>query len=265
MKKEDVDIFEEILKVREGNKRGALVTVVETEGSTPQKPGAKMIVLEDKSIIGTIGGGIIEKFIIDKAVEAIKKNKIELVHYALDEKAEGIQTGMICGGNMRIFIEPLNNISHFYIFGAGHIGRNLYKLAILNGFKVYLFDDVKEHLNKEIYTEAQKLIYGNFKDTIPAINFYNPAYILIATKSHISDEIVLYELLKQNLDFKYLGMIASKNKAETIKSHLKDKGISEELLNKVKSPAGINIKSKTPFEIAISVMAEVINIKNSTQ
>ncbi len=261
--KRKLNIYEEITAIQEAGKQGALVTVVEANGSTPREAGAKMIVLSTGEIIDTIGGGVVEKYVINEALKVIKNNSPVLLHYSLDAEKEGIETGMICGGDMTVFIEPIINTPSLYIFGAGHIGKALYKIALLTNFNTHIYDTNKESIDFEYYSDAAEIKFGPYNEIIKDIIFKKPSFIVIATKSHYTDEIVLREILKQNIKFSYIGMVASKKKSSTIKEHLLKEGISEDKLNSVKSPVGLPINSETPSEIAVSIFAEIISVKNS--
>ncbi len=256
------NIFEAIRNVQRTGRTAALVTVVETKGSTPRDAGAKMIVFEDGSIIDTIGGGVVEQYIITEAKKVIKSNTPKLLHYSLDDNKDGIETGMICGGDMKVFIEPIKNSPSLYIFGAGHIGKHLYSIGIINNFNINIYDVKKESVDFEFYSNANHIETGQYKDVIPAIEFASPAFVVIATKSHYTDEVVLRELLKSEHKFKYIGMVASKKKFTTIKEHLLESGMDKEKLEKVKSPVGLPINSESPAEIAVSIFAEIILEKN---
>ncbi len=258
------NIYEEIIEMQKKSEEGVLVTVVDTEGSTPREPGAKMIVKKDGTIINTIGGGAVELLVIRKSFEVMKTRRPVLVYYDLKEEAENQPAGMVCGGKMGFFIEPLLNPLTLYVFGAGHIGRSIYKLALFLGFNIVMIDDRKEFANREEFPEALEVYCGNYNEIVSKIKFIYEPYIVIATKSHFTDEIILKNILKSGIKYKYLGLVASKIKWKEIKESL-SKEFSEEIINTVHAPVGIPIKSKSPEEIAISIMGEIIKIKNESK
>ncbi len=257
------NIYETILECQKNGIGAALATVIETKGSTPREVGAKMLVFEDGTTVDTVGGGAIEMFVIKDALEILKEGKPKIVEYSLEEEGKGTQTGMICGGDMKFFIEPVINNPFLYIFGGGHICKFMYKLALMNHFNVIVVDDREEYANSERYPDAMEVIADNYDSAIKKIYFKQPAYVVIMTKSHFSDEIALKNVLKKDVKFKYIGMVASKIKTKEIKEHLLKEGFKKSLIDSVYAPVGLPIKSKTPEEIAVSIMAEIIKVKNS--
>jgi xanthine dehydrogenase accessory factor len=257
------NIYEEVLKCQKAGIKSALVTVIDKEGSVPRDIGSKMLVKEDGSIINTIGGGAVEMMVIRDALDVIKKRKPKIVSYSLDEEIEGQKTGMICGGKMDFFIEPIIFNPFIYIFGCGHIGQNLYQLAIMNNFNTIMIDNRKEFADKEKFKDAQDVILCDYKEIEKFVNIKDDSYIVIVTHSHFTDEIALKSILKMNINYKYLGVIGSKKKSEEMKKLLKQEGFSDDVINSIRMPVGIDIKSQTPEEIAISIIAEIIKVKNS--
>ena len=249
-------IFREIVDLCNQGKAIALATVVESEGSTPGKAGAKMIVKKDGTTIGTIGGGQVEFAVIKEGIEAIRTKTPKLMEYELKEADD-----LLCGGRMKIFVEPILISPHLYIFGAGHIGQALTRIAATTGFDTFVIDDREEFLTKERFPEAKQLISGDYERTISDLQLDHNSYIVIATRDHRIDETVLEGCIGR--DYVYIGMVASKEKANTIFARLKEKGISEERLKEVHTPIGLSTGSKTPGEIAVSIMAEIISVKNS--
>lgn len=257
------NIYENIVESQKKGEKLALVTVIASEGSAPREVGAKMLVKEDGSIINTIGGGTVEMLVIKDALEVIKKGIPKLVSYSLDENVEGEKTGMICGGKMDFFIEPILTNPFLYIFGAGHVGKALYKMAVMTNFNTIIIDNRKEFVNVDLFPEAFDIVFCDYKNIENAIKIKDNSYIVIVTHSHFTDEMVLKSILKMNINYKYLGIIGSKRKSEELKKILKDEGFSDNVINNIHCPIGIFINSKTPEEIAISIMAEIIKVKNS--
>ncbi len=249
-------IFREIVDLCNQGKAIALATVVESEGSTPGKSGAKMIVKKDGTTIGTIGGGQVEFAVIKEGIEAIRTKIPKLMEYELKEA-----DGLLCGGRLKIFVEPILTSPHLYIFGAGHIGQALTRIAAIAGFDTFVIDDREEFLTRERFPEAKQLISGDYERTISDLQLDHNSHIVIATRDHRIDETVLEGCIGR--DYVYIGMVASKEKAETILARLKEKGIPEEQLKEVHTPIGLSIGSKTPGEIAVSIMAEIISVRNS--
>ncbi|MBA7483129.1 hypothetical protein ES707_18640 [subsurface metagenome] len=253
------DIYQEIVKIKAEGEEAALVTVISASGSTPREEGAKMLVRADGSILGTIGGGSIERQVIKEAVGIIKRGKPQRLCYRLKK---GEELGMICGGDMEVFVEPILSEPTLYIFGGGHIALPLAKMAKLVGFKIVVIDDRPEFANSQRFPEAELTLAENFAKAFSKLKIDKSSYIVIVTPGHKGDEAVLEGALAT--EAKYIGMIGSKTKNKAVYSHLLAKGISQELLDKVHAPIGLNIQAQTPEEIAVSILAEVIQARRST-
>ncbi len=255
-----MDIYQEIIDVRNKGEDAALVTIVSAGGSTPREEGAKMLVKTNGSIIGTIGGGNLENLAIKEALKAILNGQPKHLEYNLQA---GGETGMICGGDVKIFIEPILSTPAIFIFGGGHIGLVLAKIGKLAGFKIVVIDDRAEFSNTERFPEAEKTIICDFGKAFSELKIDRSSYIVIVTHGHKGDEIVLEGAL--GTQARYIGMIGSKTKSETIYSHLRKKGFSQEQLDHVHSPIGLKISAQTPEEIAVSIMAEIIAVRRTTR
>jgi len=252
------DIYQEIVRIKAEGEDAALVTIISATGSTPREEGTKMLVRADGSIMGTIGGGNLETLVIKKAVETIRKHKLERLHFNLEE---GGEPGMTCGGDVEVFIEPIVPVPTLYIFGGGHIALPLARMAKLVDFQIAVIDDRPEFANPQRFPEAELTIAEDFSKAFQKLSINKASYIVIVTHGHKSDEVVLERALATNA--KYIGMIGSKIKNKTIFSHLLAKGISQELLDKVHAPIGLNIFAESPEEIAVSILAEIIKIRRS--
>jgi xanthine dehydrogenase accessory factor len=255
------DIYQEIVRVKTGGGEAALVTVVSASGSTPREEGAKMLVKPDGSIIGTIGGGSLEAQIIDEAVKVIRQGKPRRLHRSLTAKEAG-EEGMICGGDLEVFIEPILTPPTLYIFGGGHIALALTKMGKLCGFKIAVIDDRAEFASAERFPEAEFVLAEDFTKSFAQLRIDKSSYIVIVTHGHRHDEVVLEWAV--STPAKYIGMIGSKTKNETIFSHLRDRGVSKEHLDRVHAPIGLEIGAQTPEEIAVSILAEVIEVRRSS-
>jgi len=254
------DIYQELVRVRAKGERSAMVTVISANGSTPQRAGAKMLVRTDGSILSTIGGGIVEAEIIKEAVEVIKICKPKRICYKLTEG----ETGMLCGGEFEVFIEPILPIPTLFIFGGGHIALPLSRIANLVGFKIVVVD-APELANPKRFPGAEKTLDIDFSKEIfnSRLKIDKSSYIVVATRDHKRDEVILEGAL--NTSAKYIGLVGSKTKREAIFSHLLAKGIPQELLDKVYNPIGLEINARTPEEIAVSILAELIGVRRCAQ
>lgn len=263
------NIFRTLLELQEKGEKICLVTVVRTRGSVPRETGARMIVRAGGRIAGTIGGGKVEQLVIRDALRVLRNDKPLLVEYGLEgEKRKarsGRPSGMICGGRMMFFIESVGSCPSLYIFGAGHIARSLYRLALLGFFSPVIIDDRKEYASRDSFPCAREIHCGPYPGIVKKIRFRHPAYAVIMTEAHTHDEDVLRACLDVNFPFRYLGMVASGKTASEIREHLRKKGYSRGRLGLLHSPAGVPMASKAPEEIALSIMAEMIRVKNGVE
>jgi xanthine dehydrogenase accessory factor len=255
------DIYQEIVRIKAEGEEAALVTIVLATGSTPREEGAKMLVRADGSILGTIGGGSLEAQVIEEAVKVIKQGKPNRLHMSLTAK-EAEEVGMVCGGELEVFIEPILTPSTLYLFGGGHISLPLAKMGKLLGFKIAVIDDRAEFANPDRFPEADAVLAGDFTKSFPKLKIDKSSYIVIITRGHQHDELVLEWAV--GTPAKYIGMIGSKTKVKTVFSHLLAKGITNQQLDRVHSPIGLEIDAQTPEEIAISILAEIVKVHRSS-
>ena len=239
----------------------ALVTIVETKGSTPREVGAKMVTGKDGLIAGTIGGGITEAKVIEEVKQALKEGKGNLITYHLTKEQAALDEGAICGGEMKIFIDILQPKEEVLIFGAGHIAVCVSKLAKMVGFKVTIIDERKEFANRARFPEVDRIIIKEAGKALNNVKVTSSTYVVIVTKGHLQDEEALFSVI--NLGVGYIGMIGSSKKNEVIFQHLKEKGIIEEKIKKVYTPIGIDIGAQTTEEISVSIIAEIIRVKDT--
>ena len=352
------DIYSEIVKALGGKERLALATLITRVGSAPRAVGAKYLIKEDGSSLGSIGGGCVEAEVWQGAKEVMEKGEGGVLHFKLtsEQLAEG---GLICGGNIDIFLEPLKeeflNIYQevmrikqkggsailatlisvdgafpkegnskmlikasgekvgflfdgekveqrilgegdawlrrnrptvmvfnseeenypwkkmevllepifseptVYIFGAGHVSQQLAPLAKRVSFKVVVIDDREMFANRERFPEADEVIVSEFEKCFDQLNIDGSSYIVIVTRGHLYDGFVLEQAIKTNA--RYIGMIGSKKKIQTLYQNLIKKGIPKETLDRAYAPIGIDINSETPEEIAVSIVAELIKVR----
>lgn len=248
---------QKIQQIIDENIPAYLVTVTSTAQSTPTRLGAKMIVYANGKIYGTIGGGDLEKRVINYIVTKQPSETIKL-SFTLTKSGN---TQMVCGGDVEVMVERLYNPHLLYIIGAGHCGVELSILARKVGFYVTVIDNRKEWANTEKHPSANKIIITPYKNIEKHIAFTDRTYIVIMTHNHEFDELVLKKCLRKK--YKYLGMIGSKNKVKQCFQNLSRAGYTKKELNKVYAPIGLNIGSITPSEIAISISAQLIAVKNN--
>lgn len=254
------DIYQEIVRIKEEGKEAALVTIVSVTGSTPREEGTKMLVKPDGNTLGTIGGGNLEAQVIEEAVRVIKQGKPKRLHMSLTTK-EAEEVGMICGGDLEVFIEPILTPSSLHIFGGGHVSLPLAKMGKLLGFQIAVIDDRAEFAHPDRFPEADILLAEEFTSAFPKLKIDKSSYIVIVTRGHQHDELVLEWAV--GTPAKYIGMIGSKTKVKTIFSHLLAKGITNHQLDRVHAPIGLEIGAQTPEEIAVSILAEIVKVRCS--
>jgi xanthine dehydrogenase accessory factor len=253
------DVFSSLAEALDRGEEVALVTIVAASGSTPQRVGAKMLVYADGRTVGTIGGGCYENDAFWKAKEAIKERRPAKVKYELsDDFAE--ESGLICGGQMEVFIEPVEAAPDVYIFGAGHVGTSLAKMAHDTGFHVHVIDDREKFASAERFDPAIQVIVDDIPSWLESHTLPSTAYAVIVTRGHRHDLDALRALTRANL--RYLGLIGSKAKVKRIYDALREEGITPDALRHVHAPIGLDIGAITPQEIAVSILAELIAVKH---
>src|SRR3954454_11579659 len=253
------EVFAAVADALERGEPAALVTIVATTGSTPQRVGAKMLVFGDGRLVGTIGGGCYENDAFGKAREAIRTRKPQLVHYELDDDFAQ-ETGLICGGQMDVYIEPIEPSPELYIIGAGHVGFHLARIAEDVGFRVHVADDREKFANAERFPTAAEVIVEDIPSWIARAAIPAHAYVVIVTRGHTNDLEALRALAPRNL--RYLGLIGSRAKVARIYDELVTDHMAPDVLKQVHAPIGLDIGAVTPQEIAVSILAELIAVKH---
>jgi len=250
-----VDLYEEIVKLRREGRRGAMATIVNVRGSIPSFKTAKMLVRDDGSIMGTIGGGCVEAEVWQAAREVMESEKPRTLTFDLNQDPK-YDTGLVCGGTLEIFVEPILPPAELYIFGAGHVAASLYKVAKIAGFDITVIDDREAYANRERFPEAQQVLAEDFDNAMAQITPSESSYIVIVTRGHRDDMRVLRWAVQTPA--RYIGMIGSKRKTITIFKELQQEGIPANLFDRVHAPVGLDIGAITPEEIAVSITAELI-------
>ncbi len=250
-----MDIYEQIVQLRREGRRGAVATITNVRGSIPSFQTAKMLVRDDGSIAGTIGGGCVEAEVWQAAREVMEQEKPQSLTFNLNNNPK-YDTGLVCGGTLEIFIEPVLPPALLYIFGAGHVAYNLYKVAAISGFEVVVVDDRESYANRERFPDARDVIAEDFDAVTARLLAPESSYIVIVTRGHRDDMRVLRWAINANA--RYLGMIGSKRKTISIYKELEKEGIPAEKFANVHAPVGLEIGAVTPEEIAVAIVAEMI-------
>ncbi|MBI5742101.1 MAG: XdhC family protein [Nitrospirae bacterium] len=247
-----MEIYEEIVRLKNEGRQCAVATIVQCAGSAPQREGSKMLVRDDGSIAGTLGGGCIEAEVVQASLMAIKDGSPRTIPFELTER----HGGLVCGGKILIYIEPVVSEPRLVILGAGHVGKALSSVARFAGFRVAVSDDREEYANRKNIPHAHDIVVHEFGSIITRCAVDNNTYIVIATRGHNHD----LDALKAALETEacYVGLVGSRRKMALLFRSLRDAGLTEETINRIITPVGLSIGSVTPEEIAISIMAQII-------
>lgn len=254
------DIFEEIVQLRRQGLRAALATVIVRKGSTPRKDAAKMLVYEDGRRTGTIGGGCTEAEVCREALTSLQSGKPQLLRFDLtgDDAEDG---GMICGGSMEVYVEPILPDPTLVIFGAGHVGRCVADIAKAVGFRIIVVDDRIKYANRERFPQADALYADGWEEAFKVLPVNESSYLLIVTRGHQYDLACLRFALKTPA--KYIGLMGSSRKVRLFFEALAKEGVNPASFNRVFSPVGLEIGSETPEEIAVSIAAQLVAVRKN--
>lgn len=255
-----LDIFDEIIRLRRLGQKCALATIVQVRGSIPSFESAKLLVREDGSMLGTVGGGCVEGEVWTAAREVIETEKPRHLHFTLGQDA-AYDNGLICGGQLDIFVEPVLPQPAAMIFGAGHISKSLAKIAALAGFRIVIVDDRDLFANRERFPEADEIYSDEYEDVFPRLEVNETSFIVIVTRGHRDDMRVLKWAVGTSA--KYVSMIGSKRKVIGVVRELENEGMPSEAFERIHAPMGLDIGALTPEEIAVSVVAEMIAVRRN--
>jgi len=257
-----MDIYEEIVKLRREGRRGAVATIVNVRGSIPSYKTAKMLVRDDGSIFGTIGGGCVEADVWQAAREVMEREKPRTLTFNLNQDPK-YDTGLVCGGTLDIFIEPVLPQAMLYIFGAGHVAHALYSTSQAAGFDTIIVDDRELYANRQRFPEAREVIAEAFDQAMARLSPTDSEFVVIVTRGHRDDMRVLRWAVQTPA--RYIGMIGSKRKTVTLFRELQQEGLAANLFDRVYAPVGLDIGAVTPEEIAISITAQLIAIRRRVE
>ena len=253
---DDLHLYEEVVRLKKAGQPAALVTVVATNGSTPRKIGAKMLVYGDGTITGTIGGGKTEADTIEAALRAMQTGNPRTISYSLTE-----QHGHVCGGDITIYLEPLNSATLAIIIGAGHVGQAVAHMAGEAGFLVSLINIASPKSGLAVSDDVTQCPVTELEAKFNDIGVNSNSFIFIATSDHKEDFVAAGAALKTSGC--YIGVLGSTRKRAAMEEYLKGRGYSSEDINRIISPAGLEINAETPEEIAVSVVAQMIQQKRA--
>lgn len=254
-----MDLFEEIVKLRRAGCRAALATIVHTNGSIPSYESSRMLVRDDGSIAGTIGGGCVEAEVWAAAKEVMHNEAPRKMVFNLNHEA-GYDNGLICGGTLEVFVEPILPQPMLYLFGCGHVSMAVAKAAASAGFGIGVIDDREAFANRERFPMAQE-IHTTYEDAFAKIQPNAASYLVIVTRGHKEDMRVLSWAVRT--DARYIGMIGSKRKVVSVYKALEQDGFDAREFERVYAPMGLEIGALSPEEIAVSIVAELIAVRRN--
>jgi xanthine dehydrogenase accessory factor len=250
-----VDLYEEIIRLRRLGQKCALATIVQVNGSIPSYESAKLLVREDGSIFGTIGGGCVEAEVWNVAREVMETERPRHLNFSLGQDA-AYDNGLICGGQLNVFVEPVMPQPTAFVFGAGHISKSLCKIAGMAGFATTVIDDRDSFANRERFPDVDDVFAGEYEEVFPKLNVNENSFLVIVTRGHRDDMRVLHWAIGTNA--RYIAMIGSKRKVIGVVKELEKQGVPASAFERIFAPMGFEIGAVTPEEIAISVVAEMI-------
>jgi len=257
-------IYQYVAKLEQDGREFAVCTVIDAQGSSPGRTSFKMVVLPDGTQHGTVGGGKLELTVVGAARDAIAEGKSRVVAFDLSQDGkDGL--GMLCGGQVTLYIEYIGSRPLLYIYGAGHVGRFLATFASLVGFEVTVLDDRAEFATPGRIPDAHHFLTGDFVELIQTTAYGPQGYHVILTDRHVSDERVLKALLERKVDNRYIGMIGSRSKTLEVFRHLAASGVLREDLARVHAPVGIDHGGQTAEEIALAICVELVAVRHDRE
>lgn len=261
-----VDIFEEIVNLRQAGVPAALATIVGTRGSTPGQESMRLLVKEDGTFLGTVGGGCLEAEVYEAALEVIREEASRTLSFRLTQK-DSPDSGLLCGGEVTIFIESIT-IPKLVVFGGGHVSSALCRVASQAGFLVNVTDERQSYARADRFPEASEVFARDYVETVADLPLQANTYVVIVTRGHKEDGLVLRELARRfeaGDRPRFLGMIGSRTKRAVLFRQLREAEVDEAFLETVRSPVGMLIGARSHDEIAVSIVAELIAVRRLGQ
>ncbi len=260
----NADIFEEIVRVRREGVPAALATIVGTRGSTPGRESMRLLVLEDGTFLGTVGGGCLEADVFEAAKTVIRDEQAQTLTFRLTEFGAP-DSGLLCGGEVTVFVEPITTPA-LWIFGGGHVSKALCQVAAMAGFRVTVAEDRAAFADVTRFPWAAQCSVAPFGETAATMPIRANTYVVIVTRGHKEDGVVLEALARRaaaGQTPRFLGMIGSKTKRAVLFRHLREAGVDGTFLANVRSPVGLAIGARSHEEIAVAVVGELIQVRRT--
>ena len=258
MQRSRIDIYEEIVRLRTKGEPAALATIVRRVGSTPRKDNAKMLIRRDGSSIGSIGGGCVEAEVWEIARRVMRTSRAQILEYEMtDEDLE--EEGLVCGGKVEVFVEPILSNATVVILGCGHVGQSICEQLVKLGCRVTVVDDRKTFASVERFPDAERVLVREFDQSLEDLDIPEDGFAFVVTRGHRHDQQALATAL--GLGLRYVGLIGSRRKIKLLVGNLLEEGFQMTDFENLYAPIGIEIGSESPPEIAVSVAAELIAIR----
>ena len=255
-----MDIFEELIRLRNLGQKCALATIVQVNGSIPSFQSAKMLLREDGSIIGTVGGGCVEAEIWNAAREVMETGTSRKMSFTLGQDA-AYDNGLICGGQLEVFVECIAPEPAAIIFGGGHISKSLAQVLTMAGFRVTIVDNREAFANRERFPDVAEIHAAEYEDVFRTLTIHESSYLVIVTRGHRDDMRVLRHAIETPA--RYIAMIGSKRKTISVVKELEKEGVPHSAFERLHAPMGLEIGAVSPEEIAVSVAAEMIAVRRA--
>jgi xanthine dehydrogenase accessory factor len=252
-----ISIFQALAELERKNEEGALCMVVGSKGSTPRGAGSKMLVYPDGSIVGTVGGGEMENRVVAEAFKAMRDGQPRMLEYSMTDPARG-DPG-VCGGQLEVYVEPLKPRPTLVVIGAGHVGKAVVHLAKWLGFYVVVNDDRPEYCNLEAVPGADEYLPVSMAQLPQHFRISASTYLVLTTRGMNIDVEGLPVLV--DTPAAYIGLIGSQRRWAMAKKAMVERGVPAQKLDRVRSPIGLELHAETPEEIAVSILAEIIMLR----
>jgi xanthine dehydrogenase accessory factor len=252
-----MSLYDRLAEIDRRGLRAALATVIRTRGSVPRHAGSKMLIFPDGSIEGTIGGGEMESRVIQESIQALADGQTRVLQYSFNDPEKG-DPG-VCGGEMEVFVEPLQPRPSMIVIGAGHVGQAVAHLARWLGFRLVVSDDREDFATPAVIPDADEYLTCSLEELPGKIVIDEQTYVVLLTRGVTVDIAGLPALVETPAP--YIGVIGSRRRWEVTVKELREMGIEEDRIARVTSPIGLELGAETPEEIAISIMAEIIMLQ----
>ncbi|MFC1898150.1 XdhC family protein [Candidatus Cloacimonadota bacterium] len=257
------EIMNKAVKNQQEGKAFVLATIVEGVEKTPGRSGFKLISYEDGTFEGTVGGGKLERIVLDKCIEVHQNRKNSFLEFELTETSSGI--GMVCGGIAKVFLEYYPPNKRAYIFGAGHLCRSLVPILSSIGFYIIVIDNREDFADKDRIPLANAVVATDYLEYLEKFNPTENDAVIIFTHGHIHDVDIIDALCRKNVSAKYIGMIGSKIKVQQALDKVRNNDYEGNLIDLIHAPIGLNIGKTTTQEISIAIAAEVLAVYNGVE